>query len=70
MNNEIRTLMTEKVGDELNKHGFYLVDSTRKYAVYHRKNDNCNCNGKDDGMYNGNDIRCKKSYRGTANLRR
>lgn len=40
MNKEIRTLMIEKIGDELNKNGFYLVDSTIKYAVYHRKNNN------------------------------
>ena len=40
MNKEIRTLMIVKIGDELNKNGFYLVDSTKKYAVYHKKNNN------------------------------
>ena len=40
MNKEIITLMIENIGYELNKNGFNLVDSTRKYAVYHRENNN------------------------------
>lgn len=40
MNKEIRKLLLDKLGDELSKNGFYLVDSTREYAVYHKKNNN------------------------------
>ena len=40
MNKEIRKLILDKLGDELSKNGFYLVDSTREYAVYHKKNNN------------------------------
>ena len=40
MNKEIRKLILDKLGDELSKNGFFLVDSTREYAVYHKKNNN------------------------------
>ena len=40
MNKEIRKIVFDKLDDELNKKGFYLVDSTNKYAVYHKVNNN------------------------------
>ncbi len=41
MNKDIREFLLDKVGNELAKRGFILADSTRKYAVYHRKNEDC-----------------------------
>ena len=40
MNKEMRMIILNKLGDELSKNGFYLVDSTSKYAVYHKKDNN------------------------------
>ncbi|MBQ9125114.1 MAG: hypothetical protein IKC58_03660 [Clostridia bacterium] len=41
MNKEIRELLLDKVGQELTEKGFSIADSTRQYAVYHRKKDHC-----------------------------
>ena len=40
MNKEIRKIIFDKLDDELNKKGFCLADSTNKYAVYHKVNNN------------------------------
>lgn len=40
MNNEFKTLLLNKIGKELISNGFCLVDSTDKYAVFHKKNEN------------------------------
>ena len=39
MNKDIRELLLDKVGKELNKKGFRIAVSTSKYVVYHRKHE-------------------------------
>ena len=39
MKKELRNKVLEKVGDELNCKGFLLVDSSRKWMIFHRKSD-------------------------------
>ena len=41
MNKDIRDLLLNKVGKELAEKGFSIVDSTHKYAVYHRTHGDC-----------------------------
>ena len=41
MNKAFRELLIEKVGKELTEKGFSIADSTHKYAVYHRKHEDC-----------------------------
>ena len=38
MNITLKTLLLDKVGNELNQKGYYLAKTTNTYAVYHRKN--------------------------------
>lgn len=38
MNKDLRKILTETVGKELNNNKFYLVDSSNKHFIYHRKN--------------------------------
>ena len=38
MKKELRNKILEKVGDELNRKGFLLVDSSSKWMIFHRKN--------------------------------
>lgn len=39
MNKNIKKVLIENVGKELNDNQFYLVDSSDNFLVYHRKND-------------------------------
>ena len=39
MKKELRDIILEKVGYELNRKGFLLVDSSSKWMIFHRKND-------------------------------
>ena len=41
MNKDIRELLLDKVGKELTEKGFSIADTTRKYAVYHKKHEDC-----------------------------
>ena len=41
MKKEFQKILLEKVGAELNENNFYLVDSSRKRMVFHRKNESC-----------------------------
>ena len=41
MNKGIRELLLDKVGKELTEKGFSIADSTHKYAIYHRKHEDC-----------------------------
>lgn len=41
MNKDLRNILLKKVGAELNKNDFYLVDSSNNYFIYHRKNNTC-----------------------------
>ena len=41
MKKDIRELLLNKVGKELTDKGFCIADSTRQYAVFHRKNRDC-----------------------------
>lgn len=38
---EFREILLEKVGTELTKNDFHLVDLSRKWMVYHKKTDSC-----------------------------
>lgn len=39
MNSNFKNMLIERVATELNYNGFYLVDSSNNYLVYHRKGD-------------------------------
>ena len=41
MNKELRTIVLDKIGNELSSKGFYLADSSRVYLLFHRKSSSC-----------------------------
>ena len=40
MNSELNALLLNRIGKELNNKGFFLVDSTDKHTVFHKRNEN------------------------------